>query len=54
MFLQDLSGFRRIDVKSDKSYFVEMMAIDFKMIAIDKDTIVVCSEYYAKFIELNK
>ena len=54
LFLQDLSGFRRIDIKSDKSYFVEMMAIDFKMIAIDKDTIVVCSKYYAKFIELNK
>ena len=52
LFLQELSGFRRVDTKNGKSYAVEMIASGFEMIAIDKDTLVICNEYYAKFIEL--
>ena len=52
LFLQELSGFRRVDTKNGKSYSVEMIASGFEMIAIDKDTLVICNEYYAKFIEL--
>ena len=52
LFMQEQSGFRRVDTKNGKSYSMEMIAGDFKMIAIDKDTLVICNEYYAKFIEL--
>lgn len=52
LFLQVLGGFERIDIKSGKSYTIDMIADDFKMIAIDKNTIIICNEYYAKFIEL--
>ena len=52
LFMQEQSGFRRVDTKNGKSYSMEMIAGDFEMIAIDKDTLVICNEYYAKFIEL--
>ena len=52
LFIQKLSGFERIDTKSGKSYKFYLLASDFKMIPIDKDTLVICNEYYAKFIEL--
>ena len=52
LFMQEQSGFRRVDTKNGKSYSMGMIAGDFKMIAIDKDTLVICNEYYAKFIEL--
>ena len=52
LFLQKLSGFERIDVKTGKNYSTSLVASEFKMIAIDEDTLVICNEYYAKFIEL--
>lgn len=52
LFLQQLGGFERIDLKSGKSYRIELLADDFKMIPIDRDTLVICNEYYAKFIHL--
>ncbi len=54
LFLQELSGFRRVDLKSAKIYSTEFVASEFKMIPIDEDTLVVCNEYYAKFIEFKK
>ncbi len=52
LFLQKLGGFERINLKTDKSYSISLVASGFKMIAVDEDTLVVCNEYYAKFIEL--
>lgn len=54
LYLQSLSGFERINLKNGKSYFAEHIASGYKMIPIDKDTLVICNEYYAKFIELKK
>lgn len=52
LYIQEISGFERIDTKTGKSYRTELIASDFKMIAIDEDSLVICNEYYAKFIEL--
>ena len=52
LFLQGLSGFKRVDFKSGKIYDISLVASEFKMIPIDNDTLVICNEYYAKFIEL--
>ena len=52
LYLQQVSGFNRIDLKSKKVYGIELIASEFKMIPIDKDTVVICSKYYAKFIDL--
>ncbi len=54
LFLQELIGFSRVDLKSGKTYSTELIAGGFKMIPIDKDTIVACNEYYARFIDLKK
>jgi WD40 repeat protein len=54
LFLQKLDGFDRIDTFSNKTYSISMLATDYKMIPIDKDTIVVCNDSYAKFLELKK
>lgn len=54
LFMQKLSGFERVEFKSGKSFSIELVASEFKMIPIDNDTIVICNEYYAKFVELKK
>ncbi len=54
LYLQSLSGFERINIRNGKSYFAEHIASGYDMIPIDKDTLVICNEYYAKFIELKK
>ena len=54
LFLQELSGFKLLDLKSEKVYSTEFIANEFKMIPIDNDTVVICNEYYAKFIEFKK
>ena len=54
LFLQQLGGFERIELKSGRSYSIELVASEYKMIPIDKDTIVMCNAYYAKFVELKK
>ena len=54
LFMQKLNGFERIDVVTGKSYVESFVATEFKMIPIDRDTLVVCNESYAKFLELNK
>ena len=54
LFLQELSGFKLLDLKSEKVYSTEFIANEFKMIPIDNDTLVICNEYYAKFIEFKK
>lgn len=51
MYLQELSGFVRLDLRNGKSYRTEHIASGYKMIPIDKDTLVICNEYYARFIE---
>ncbi len=53
LFLQKLGGFEKIDTALGKSYNISMVASDFKMIPIDKDTVVVCNDSYAKFIEFD-
>ncbi len=54
LFLQELAGFDRIDLRSGKTYSMDIIANEFKMIPIDKDTLVICNESFAKFIELKK
>lgn len=53
LFLQKLGGFEKIDTVSGKTFNVSMVASDFKMIPIDKDTVIVCNDSYAKFIEFD-
>lgn len=52
LYLQKLDGFERLDLKKGKSFSFDISASDFKMIPIDRDTLVICNEYFAKFIEL--
>lgn len=52
LYYQDISGFARLNLRNGKSYKINHSASGYKMIPIDKDTIVICNEYYAKFIEL--
>ena len=54
LFWQELAHFKKVDLKSDEKYSINLVATDFKMIVIDKDTIVVCNDSYAKFLEFSK
>ena len=54
LYLQELSGVERVNLRNGKSHFAEHIASGYSMIPIDNDTVVICNEYYAKFLEFNK
>ena len=54
LFIQRLSGFERINTSVNASKRIDMMETGFKMIPSDKDTLIICNDSYAKFLNFGR
>lgn len=54
LFVQTLGGFERIGTALNNSKKIEIVATDYKLIVSDKNTLIVCNESYAKYLNFGK
>ena len=54
LFVQKLNSFDRINLSLNITESAEFSSVDAKLIALDKNTIVVCNNSYAKFINFGR
>lgn len=50
LFAQKIDGFERINIALNVGSEIKLVATDFKIIPYDKDTLIVCNDSYARFI----
>ena len=54
LFAQKPGSFERTNISLNSTEKVELVATDFKMIVSDKNTLIVCNDSYARFLNFNK
>ena len=54
LFVQRLSAFERINISLNASKRIDMIATGFKMIPSDKNTLIICNDSYAKFLNFGR
>ena len=54
LFIQRLGGFERINISVNASKRIDMIATGFKIIASDKNTLIICNDSYAKFLNFGR
>lgn len=54
LFVQSLGGFEKIDFLSDSSSKIDIIAIEYKMLVSDKDSLIICSDSHAKYLNFTK
>ncbi len=54
LFVQKISGFERTNIALGTTEKIELIGTDFKMIASDKDTLIICNDSYANFLNFGR
>ena len=54
LFVQTLGGFERMNITLNTSKKIDIVATDYKMIVNDKNTLIICDDSYAKYLNFGK
>lgn len=54
LFTQSIGGFERTNTVINQTKRIDIVATDFKMISVDKNTLIICNDSYAKFLEFGQ